>query len=92
MARDYEQRLSEQPGYQSAAFYLSDKDELVIFSTWNTREEAEAVTPAVRDEFAKVLSACSLARTWPHTEIGELISFDVSESADFPEVAQPSVR
>ncbi len=80
-AVDYEQKLCEQPGYLSSAFYLSDKDELVIFSTWESREEAEAVTGNVRDQFYKVLRDCSLVRTPPHTEIGELIAFDVSEAA-----------
>ncbi len=78
VAQDYEHKLSEQPGYLSSAFYLTDKDELVIFSTWESREEAEAVTPAVRDKFVGVLRECSLVRSPPHTEIGELVAFDVS--------------
>ncbi len=80
-ARDYEKKLSEQPGYLSAAFYLSDKDELVIFSTWETREQAEAVTAAVRDEFMRTLRECSLVRGAPHTEIGEMISYDSTPEA-----------
>ncbi len=81
VARDYEQKLSEQSGYLTSAFYLTDKDELVIFSTWESREEAEAVTPAVRDKFMEVLRECSLVRLAPHTEIGDLIAFDISDAA-----------
>ena len=81
VTRDYEEKLSEQAGYLSSAFYLTDKDELVIFSTWESREEAEAVTPAVRDKFVEVLRECALVRSAPHTEIGELVAFDISAAA-----------
>jgi heme-degrading monooxygenase HmoA len=47
--------IREQPGYQSDTMLRGD-GEMAVFSLWDTRQHAEAVTAAVRDKFVAELS------------------------------------
>jgi heme-degrading monooxygenase HmoA len=65
--------LKEQPGCQSVV-WVQAEGESAVFSTWDSRENAEAVTTAVRDKAVAALQEVSvvLARA-PETTIYEVV-------------------
>ena len=70
--------LNEQPGCRSVV-WLQAGSESSVFSTWDTRENAEAVTAAVRDKAVAALQEVSvvLARN-PETTIYEVVEAPTS--------------
>jgi len=65
--------LNEQPGCQSVV-WLQAGGESSVFSTWDTREHAEAVTAAVRDKAVAALHEVSVVLTrGPETTIYEVV-------------------
>ena len=65
--------LKEQPGCQSVT-WVQAEGESAVFSTWDSRENAEAVTTAVRDMAVAALEEVSvvLVRA-PETTIYEVV-------------------
>ena len=65
--------LKEQPGCQSVV-WVQAEGESAVFSTWDSRENAEAVTAAVRDKALAALEEVSAVLAGPpETTIYEVV-------------------
>jgi heme-degrading monooxygenase HmoA len=65
--------LREQPGCRSVV-WVQAEGESSVFSTWDSRENAEAVTSAVRDKAVSALQEASIVLAGgPETTIYEVV-------------------